>query len=42
MGTVEVGKRADLVLWNGKPFEATTGPVLVVVGGRVAVDAMDD
>lgn len=38
VGTVEVGKDADLVLWNGEPFEATTRPVGVLVGGRLAVD----
>lgn len=42
MGTIEVGKRGDVVLWSGKPFEATSAPVLVVVGGRVAVDALED
>jgi imidazolonepropionase-like amidohydrolase len=38
MGSVEVGKRADLVLWTGKPFEATTSAAVVIVGGRVAVN----
>lgn len=42
MGSIEVGKRADLVLWSGKPFEATTSPSVVIVGGRVAMSTLDD
>lgn len=42
MGTVEVGKRGDIVLWTGTPFEATTKPALVIVGGRVAMNEIED
>lgn len=42
MGSVEVGKRADIVLWTGKPFEATTAPAVVIVGGRVASNTLDN
>ena len=38
VGTVEVGKDADLVLWNGEPFEVTTRPIGVLVSGRLVVD----
>ncbi|MEM8709791.1 MAG: amidohydrolase family protein [Planctomycetota bacterium] len=38
VGSIEVGKDADLVLWNGEPFEATTRPVGVMVGGQLVVD----
>ncbi len=38
VGTVEVGKDADLVLWNGEPFEVTTRPIGVLVNGRLVVD----
>ena len=38
LGTVEAGKRADLLVWNGKPFEATSSPVVVLVGGEVVLD----
>ena len=38
LGTVEAGKRADLVVWNGTPFAATTQPTLVMIDGRVVVD----
>lgn len=41
MGSVEVGKRADLVLWTGRPFDATTAAAVVVVGGRVAVNTLE-
>lgn len=38
VGTVEAGKDADLVLWNGEPFEATSRPVGVLVGGHLVLD----
>lgn len=38
VGTVEVGKDADLVLWNGAPFEATSGIVGVLAGGALVLD----
>lgn len=38
VGTVEVGKDADLVLWNGEPFEITSKPVGVVIDGSLIVD----
>jgi imidazolonepropionase-like amidohydrolase len=38
LGTVEVGKRADLVLWSGRPFAATSAAVVVLIDGRVVVD----
>ncbi|MCG3129330.1 MAG: Imidazolonepropionase [Phycisphaerae bacterium] len=37
-GTIEAGKRADVIVWSGAPFAATSRPVVVVVGGRVQVD----
>lgn len=38
VGSVEVGKDADLALWNGEPFEATSRVVGVLVGGAWALD----
>ena len=38
VGTVEVGKDADLCLWSGKPFEATSRVVGVLVQGELASD----
>lgn len=38
VGSLEVGKDADLVLWNGRPFEPTSGIVGVIVGGRLVID----
>jgi len=38
LGTVEVGKQADLVLWSGAPLEATSKPVVVIVNGRIVLD----
>jgi len=37
-GSVEVGKDADLVLWNGAPFEATSAVIGVIVDGYLVLD----
>lgn len=34
LGSIEVGKAGDLVLWNGDPLEVTTTATQVIVGGR--------
>jgi imidazolonepropionase-like amidohydrolase len=34
LGTVAVGKRADLVLWSGDPFETSTIAERVFIAGR--------
>jgi imidazolonepropionase-like amidohydrolase len=34
VGSLEVGKDADVVVWSGDPFELTTGPEYVFIGGR--------
>lgn len=38
VGTIEVGKDADLVLWSGPPFEPSSRVVGVVLDGVLAVD----
>lgn len=38
-GSLEEGKRADLVLWSGDPLEVTTVADLVIVNGKV--DSME-
>jgi imidazolonepropionase-like amidohydrolase len=35
VGTIEVGKDADLVLWSGTPFAATSRVIGVVLNGEV-------
>src|SRR5262249_45915841 len=37
-GSLEVGKVADLVLYDGDPFEHTTHVMRTVLGGRVVYD----
>jgi imidazolonepropionase-like amidohydrolase len=37
-GTLEAGKRADVVLWSGSPFSVYSRAELVIVGGRVGYD----
>ncbi len=39
VGSIEVGKRGDLVVWNGRPFESTSRPVAVVMDGKLVYDA---
>ena len=34
VGTLEVGKRADVVIWDGDPLELATAPVAVMIDGR--------
>jgi len=34
VGSLEVGKDADVVVWSGDPFELTTGPEHVFIKGR--------
>ncbi len=38
IGTLEAGKDADLVVWSGEPFTATSMPLVVLLGGEVVVD----
>ncbi|MBK7642776.1 MAG: amidohydrolase family protein [Planctomycetes bacterium] len=38
VGSIEVGKDADLVLWNGEPFQATSRVIGVIVDGALVLD----
>jgi imidazolonepropionase-like amidohydrolase len=38
LGTIAPGKRADLVVWSGQPFAATSRILVVLVDGQVIVD----
>ena len=38
VGSITPGKDADLVLFDGDPFEYTSHVCTVIVGGEVAVD----
>lgn len=38
VGSIAVGKDADLVLWSGAPFEFTSRVVGVLVDGRIVLD----
>jgi imidazolonepropionase-like amidohydrolase len=33
-GTLEAGKDADVVIWDGDPLEPTTAPIAVLVAGK--------
>lgn len=37
LGALAAGKDADLVVWSGPPFEATTRPLLVLIDGEPAL-----
>ncbi|MBN2474283.1 MAG: amidohydrolase family protein [Pirellulales bacterium] len=38
LGTLEPGKRADLVVWSGRPFAATSEVLMVVIEGETVLD----
>ncbi len=38
VGTLEVGKRADIVVWNGDPFSVYTSAERVYIDGQLIVD----
>ena len=38
VGSIEVGKDADIVLWSGVPFEFTSRVVGVLIDGRLVLD----
>jgi imidazolonepropionase-like amidohydrolase len=42
VGTLEVGKDADLVLWSGMPFEPSSRVIAVIVDGVLRYDARDE
>jgi len=35
VGTLELGKAADIVVWDGDPFEVTTRPTDVIINGEI-------
>ena len=37
-GNIAPGKAADLVIWDGDPLEPSSGPAVVLIGGREAAD----
>lgn len=41
VGSIEVGKDADLVMFEGSPFEVMSSPELVVIGGKIVVEAKE-
>ena len=38
LGTIETGKRAELVLWSGSPLSATSAVEVVMINGQVVLD----
>jgi len=38
VGSIEVGKDADLVLWSGTPFEPSSGVIGVLLNGELVLD----
>jgi imidazolonepropionase-like amidohydrolase len=41
VGTLEAGKRADMVLWDGDPFSTYSRPVRVFIDGETVFDRND-
>lgn len=42
VGSITMGKRADMVVWSGPPLEATSRPMVVLIGGRSVMDVRED
>ena len=42
LGVVAPGARADLVVWNTEPFDATSRPLLVMIAGRIVHDGQEE
>lgn len=40
VGSIDAGKDADLVLWNGDPLDTRSHPVMTMIDGKVEYDAM--
>jgi imidazolonepropionase-like amidohydrolase len=38
VGSIEVGKDADLVLWSGEPFQPTSRVIGVLLNGELVLD----
>lgn len=38
IGTLEAGKRADVLVWSGPPFDAASRIVAVLIDGQIVVD----
>ncbi len=38
VGTLAAGKRADVVMWSGQPFQGDSKPMIVMIDGRVVLD----
>ncbi|UOR13341.1 amidohydrolase family protein [Halobacillus amylolyticus] len=38
MGSIEKGKDADLVLWDGHPYDFVPSPVWTMIDGKVVYD----
>ncbi|MGB0715612.1 MAG: amidohydrolase family protein [Phycisphaerae bacterium] len=37
-GSIEKGKHADIVVWKGRPFDATAVPAVVMINGKIVLD----
>jgi len=40
LGSIEPGKDADLVLWEGDPLSVDGKPMFVMVNGQIAVNKL--
>ncbi len=42
VGSIEVNKDADLVIWNGDPFEPTTHCIITIIDGKIVYKKEDN
>ncbi|MHA2171236.1 MAG: amidohydrolase family protein [Candidatus Kariarchaeaceae archaeon] len=38
VGSLEIGKDADIVIWNGDPLDSRSKPIMCMINGKVVFE----